>query len=126
DLPVNSRTEGQLLLMRHMSIVTTSWDDGDPTDLRIADLLGSRGLPGTFYIPMTGYQGRRTLTTADLRALSEQGFEIGAHSVSHNNLPSLAPEQLAQEVGVCEQMLEQIVDRSVVRSEEHTSELQSR
>jgi hypothetical protein len=100
--------------MHNMSIVTTSWDDGDPADLRIADLLSSRELPGTFYIPMTGYQGRRRLTTSDLRVLSGQGFEIGAHSVSHNNLPSLAPEQLAHEVGVCKQMLEQIVDRSVV------------
>jgi peptidoglycan/xylan/chitin deacetylase (PgdA/CDA1 family) len=94
--------------------VTTSWDDGDPKDLRIADLLFSRGLQGTFYVPMTGYQGRRTLGTSDLRALSAQGFEIGAHSVSHKNLPSLATGQLAHEVGICKQKLEQIVGRSVV------------
>jgi hypothetical protein len=100
--------------MRNVPIVTTSWDDGDPKDLKIADLLRSRGLPGTFYIPMTGYQGRRTLTTADIRALSDQGFEIGAHTVSHKNLPSLATEQLTREVGVCKQMLEQIVGRSVL------------
>ena len=99
--------------MRSVPIVTTSWDDGDPRDLKIADLLCSRGLPGTFYLPMTGYQGRRTLTTTDLRALSDQGFEIGAHSVSHKNLPSLAAEQLTHEVGVCKQTLEQIVGRSV-------------
>jgi len=100
--------------MRNMAIVTTSWDDGDPKDLRIADLLFSRGLQGTFYIPMTGYQGRRTLGTSDLRELSAQGFEIGAHSVSHQNLPSLTREQLVHEVGICKENLEQIVGRSVV------------
>jgi hypothetical protein len=100
--------------MRNVPIVTTSWDDGDPKDLKIADLLSSRGLPGTFYLPMTGYQGRRTLTTTDIGALSDQGFEIGAHSVSHSNLPSLAAEQLAYEVEVCKQKLEQVVGRSVV------------
>jgi len=100
--------------MRSVPIVTTRWDDGDHKDLKIADLLSSRGLPGTFYLPMTGYQRRRTLTTSDIRALSDQGFEIGAHGVSHKNLPSLAAEQLTHEVGVCKQMLEQIVGRSVV------------
>jgi peptidoglycan-N-acetylglucosamine deacetylase len=100
--------------MRNVPIVTTSWDDGDPKDLKIADLLCSRGLPGTFYLPMTGYQGRRTLTPTDLRVLSDQGFEIGAHSVSHKNLPSLGAELLTHEVGVCKQMLEEIVGRSVV------------
>jgi peptidoglycan-N-acetylglucosamine deacetylase len=100
--------------MRNVPIVTTSWDDGDPKDLKIADLLSSRGLPGTFYLPMTGYQGRRALTTTDIRALSDQGFEIGAHSVSHRNLPSLAAEQMAHEVEVCKQKLEQVVGRSVV------------
>jgi hypothetical protein len=63
---------------------------------------------------MTGYQGRRTLTTADIHVLSNQGFEIGAHTVSHKNLPSLTARQLTHEVGVCKHMLEQIIGRSVV------------
>ena len=36
-------------------IVTTSWDDGDPSDLRVAELLAARKLPGTFYIPVKGH-----------------------------------------------------------------------
>ena len=66
-----------------MRVVTTSWDDGDPNDIKIADLLRSRKLPGTFYVPITGYQGRKTLCTEDLRTLCSEGFEIGGHSVSH-------------------------------------------
>jgi len=100
--------------MRGVPIVTTSWDDGDPKDLKVADLLRSRGLCGTFYVPMIGYLGRKTLTNADLRALSDQGLEVGGHSVSHKNLPNLTPEQLDQEVGTCKQKLEQITARKVV------------
>lgn len=46
--------------MPRLSIMTTSWDDGDPCDLKVAELLRARGLAGTFYIPLIGYDGRRT------------------------------------------------------------------
>ena len=36
---------------RHAAaIVTTSWDDGHSTDLRVAELLAAHGLKGTFYV----------------------------------------------------------------------------
>jgi peptidoglycan/xylan/chitin deacetylase (PgdA/CDA1 family) len=91
-----------------MSIVTTSWDDGHPKDLLVAELLHARGLQGTFYVPIRSCFGAK-LSTADLRELSMQGFEVGGHSVSHKNLPPLSPEQLNHEVGGCKEMLEQAV-----------------
>src|SRR5437667_11752832 len=91
-----------------LRVVTTSWDDGDPSDIKIADLLRSRGLAGTFYVPITGYHGRKTLASADLQALSSQGFEIGAHSLSHKCLTSLSGEDLVRDVTTCKGMLEQI------------------
>jgi peptidoglycan-N-acetylglucosamine deacetylase len=94
-------------------IVTTSWDDGDPHDIRVAELLRSRGLPGTFYIPMSGYLGRKTLTPADVRSFSSEGFEIGAHSVSHNSLTRLTRRQLEHEVNTCKHILEQQIGREV-------------
>lgn len=94
-------------------IVTTSWDDGDPRDLRIAGLLHSRGLAGTFYIPMSGYLNNATLIASDLRALSSGGFEIGAHSMSHNSLTTMSSKQLEQEVKTCKRTLEQIVGKEV-------------
>src|SRR5437870_4578328 len=67
-------------------IVTTSWDDGDLSDLKLAELLNSRGLRGTFYVPINPYRGRPALDHANLRFLSSAGFEIGAHGVSHQYL----------------------------------------
>jgi len=62
---------------------------------------------GTFYVPITGYRGGETLAARDLRALSSEGFEIGAHTVSHRSLPALSFKEQVQEVRVCKQILEQ-------------------
>jgi peptidoglycan-N-acetylglucosamine deacetylase len=96
-----------------LRVVTTSWDDGDPSDIKIADLLRSRKLAGTFYVPITGYRGRKTLAHPALRALSSEGFEIGAHSFSHKSLTSLSREELGRDVATCKERLEQIVKREV-------------
>jgi peptidoglycan/xylan/chitin deacetylase (PgdA/CDA1 family) len=91
-----------------LSIVMTSWDDGDPCDLKVAELLRARGLPGTFYVPIVGYDGRNTLEPAELRSLGSEGFEIGAHGVSHKVLTELSPKELVGEVRVCRTRLEDI------------------
>lgn len=95
-------------------IVTTSWDDGDPRDKQIADLLASRGLAGTFYIPMSGYLRRPTLSSADIQALAAANFEVGAHSVSHKSLTRFhSRSEVRREVTVCKDNLEQITGREV-------------
>jgi peptidoglycan/xylan/chitin deacetylase (PgdA/CDA1 family) len=94
-------------------IVTTSWDDGDRADLRVAEMLQSREIRGTFYVPNTPHETRPSLSHADLRTLSSEGFEIGAHSVSHKLLWGLTAEELAQEVSPCKPMLEDILGTEV-------------
>lgn len=94
-------------------IVTTSWDDGDRADLRLANILRSRGIAGTFYIPTSPYGARPALTHADLRNLSGEGFEIGAHGVTHKLLWGLSAEKLAEEVNPCKPFLEDIIGREV-------------
>ncbi len=96
-----------------IKIVTTSWDDGDPADLKVASLLCARRLPGTFYVPMKGYRGRPTMKAADLRSLSAEGFEIGAHSVSHRTLPVLPEAEIENEVRASKETLESILRREV-------------
>jgi peptidoglycan/xylan/chitin deacetylase (PgdA/CDA1 family) len=94
-------------------IVTTSWDDGDSRDISIAEELRSRGMTGTFYIPMSCYMNKIDLTPANLRDLSSEGFEIGAHSVSHNFLTLLTEGELEPEVRISKQTLEQIIGKEV-------------
>lgn len=96
-----------------LSIVTTSWDDGDPCDLRIAEMLLSRGIGGTFYVPIIGYNGGRTLSPVETRFLATQGFEIGGHGLSHHTLPKFRGKELKREVSVCKARLEDILGEPV-------------
>lgn len=94
-----------------LRLVTTSWDDGDCADLKLAELLGSKGIHGTFYIPIN-YR-KKPLGHAELRTLASEGFEIGAHGWSHKHLWGLQPEELGQEVRPCKEVLEDILGKQV-------------
>ena len=63
-------------------LITTSWDDGHPLDLRVAGILARHGLRGTFYIPVQPVAGG-LLSTGEMRTLLDMGMEIGSHSVTH-------------------------------------------
>jgi peptidoglycan-N-acetylglucosamine deacetylase len=99
--------------MQNLRIVTTSWDDGDPDDLRIAELLRLREIRGTFYVPLTGYLGRPTLSPPDIQSLFSEGFEVGGHGVSHCTLQGLSDADLIREVGDCKGRLEEMLGGTV-------------
>lgn len=94
-----------------LRIVTTSWDDGDYADLKLADLLRRRGIRGTFYIPIKYVE--RPLDNSHLRVLASEGFEIGAHGLSHKLLWHLPPHEVLQEVAPCKPILEDIIGSEV-------------
>ena len=94
-------------------IVTTSWDDGEFTDLKLAEMLRSRGIGATFYVPINAYQGRPALSHGNIRDLASEGFEIGAHTVSHKHLWGLSPEELSAEIDPCKPILEDITGSEV-------------
>jgi peptidoglycan-N-acetylglucosamine deacetylase len=89
-----------------ITIVTTSWDDGHPCDLRLAAALAASGLPATFYVPVVGEEGKSVLGPAALRSFLHQGFEIGAHTVTHRTLPNLDSDGLMREVGGSKHLME--------------------
>jgi peptidoglycan-N-acetylglucosamine deacetylase len=94
--------------MKRPMYITTSWDDGHPLDLRIAELLHKHALPGTFYIPIK--HKFPLLTHAQIRDLGGS-FEIGGHTVSHCDLLSVSDEAARGEIRDCKQQLEQISAR---------------
>ena len=93
------------------AIVTTSWDDGHELDLKLADMLAERGLRGTFYCTPRNRE-RPVLSAAGLRRLAE-GFEIGAHSLTHPNLNTLPEGDLRAEIAEGRRELEQVLGRPV-------------
>ncbi|NOJ43326.1 polysaccharide deacetylase family protein [Bradyrhizobium australiense] len=89
--------------MKPATYITTSWDDGHSSDLRVAALLTKRTSRGTFYVPMSAETS--TMTTAQIRELGS-GFEIGAHTIHHDVLTKLANETAWREVAGSKSRLE--------------------
>src|SRR5919112_349715 len=82
--------------MSPQAFITTSWDDGHPLDLRLAELLAKYGLRGTFYVPMIAPNG--TMTPAQMRELSAAGAEIGAHTLHHAVLTRASEQEAWEEI----------------------------
>lgn len=96
------------LLEASRQFCTTSWDDGHPLDLRIADLLFKYGLRGTFYVPMQTERG--VLTPAQIRELST-AFEIGAHGVHHVDLTNLPAPTAHHEIVAAKHHVEDLTGK---------------
>lgn len=95
-------------------VVTTSWDDDAVSGMRVAELLGEKKMRGTFYVPTGQLDGGSRFTAANLRSLVADGFEIGAHTISHRVLTEISPSELEKEVGGCKPVLEQMLGKEVV------------
>ena len=95
------------------TIVTTSWDDGFPEDLRLADMLKKYNLPATFYCPQQSENGKEVLGAEDLRGLQHAGFEIGAHTLTHPLLTEISRSQARTEIFRSKQRLQDTLGNEV-------------
>jgi peptidoglycan/xylan/chitin deacetylase (PgdA/CDA1 family) len=77
-------------------LLTTSWDDGHPLDLRVAELLAKYGLPGCFYVPRHNPE-REVMADAHVRELATR-FEVGAHTINHVRLTRLPSARAREEI----------------------------
>ena len=93
------------------TVVTTSWDDGDPLDLKLAEVLAEYGIKGTFYYAPRNRE-RAVMGASHVRCLAER-FEIGAHSLTHPDLRALGSRRLADEVSGGKAALEDLLGRPV-------------
>ena len=85
--------------------VTTSWDDGYPLDLRLAELLYRYGVQGTFYVPMRSPMP--VMAPSQLRELAAR-FEIGGHTISHVLLDQVSAQSARTEILESKQRLEDL------------------
>ena len=92
--------------------VTTSWDDGHPSDLRVAALLEKYGLRGTFYVPSSNSEGRPVMQPNEIAQLGRD-FEIGGHTREHVSLTEMAPAAAAEQIHANKVWLEEILGRQV-------------
>lgn len=78
--------------------LTTSWDDGHPADLRLAEALARHGVAATFYVPAANREGRPVMTPVELRGLAAAGFELAAHTRDHCRLARLPLDEARRQI----------------------------
>ena len=86
--------------------VTTSWDDGDVLDGRLADELDTYKVKGTFYVNRNYRQDR--LSVDGIKDLSKR-HEIGAHTLTHIDLSKSPVEIQREEIAGSKKWIEAII-----------------
>jgi peptidoglycan/xylan/chitin deacetylase (PgdA/CDA1 family) len=94
-------------------ILVTSWDDGHPDDLRLAERLARLGIAATFFVPVHNSEGRAVMSPADWRALDAAGFELAAHTLDHVRLNSMPPAAAYRQMVEGRQRLEDALGHAV-------------
>lgn len=98
------------VLTKDNLMVTTSWDDGTITDLKLAELLEKYGIKGTFYIAMSFLDN--PLPKKDIMALDKK-FEIAAHTISHPDLTNVSLSEAEREIKDSKTYLEDLLGHSI-------------
>ena len=94
--------------------IAITFDDGSESDLiAAAPALKERGFNATFYVVPAFLGERGYLSECQLRELSDLGFEIGSHSMSHAFLTDLDADRLQVEIAGAKDRLEQLIGRRV-------------
>jgi peptidoglycan-N-acetylglucosamine deacetylase len=95
------------------TIVTTSWDDGHHTDLRLAERLAAYALKGTFYVALN-HPRDKDIGDDEIRALQRMGMEIGSHTLTHRLLTGRSVDEVRYELAESKTRLEDITGVPVV------------
>ena len=88
--------------------ITTSWDDGHPLDMRLAEMLHRNNLKATFYIPRAIPSG--VMSESQMRELS-QSFEIGGHTLDHLFLPTIPDPAANIQIAGCKKWVEDVTGK---------------
>jgi peptidoglycan/xylan/chitin deacetylase (PgdA/CDA1 family) len=93
-------------------VFTSSWDDGHPLDLRLAELLQRHGFAGTFYVPMRNGSGLPVMEAPEIRRLAALA-EVGSHTLDHCYLTSVDDAKARAQICAGKAELEQALGTSV-------------
>lgn len=89
-------------------LFTTSWDDGHPLDLRMAEVLDKHGFKGTFFVPLRNCSGDPVLEPRQIRELATR-HELASHTRNHVYLDGVSSAIAKKEIEAGKAMLEEII-----------------
>ena len=90
-------------------IVTTSWDDGSVSDIKLSSLLEKYSLKATFYTTKSYRYLERPLNSEELIELGKK-HEIGAHTLTHPDLDKISIGSANDEILGSKEYLENLLD----------------
>ncbi len=94
--------------------IVITFDDGCETDLIVAaPILRKLNFGATFYITVDFLGCRGYMVPSQVRELSDAGFEIGCHSMTHPCLSDLNDTELNREIAEAKVRLEEMIGRHV-------------
>lgn len=104
----------QIITNKSKVLVTTSWDDGNALDMRVAKLLKKYGIKGTFYVAPQNSEFTigDLLTEEQIVELSKE-FEIGAHTITHRILTDITLDEVKKEVEASKKYLEALLKKPI-------------
>jgi len=104
----------QALSFPDQPTVALTFDDGCASDLLVAaPVLRDLGFGATFYITVGWLDTPGFLSRAQVRELSDNGLEIGSHSMTHPWMSDLDDERLQREMLDSKRQLEDLIGRPV-------------
>lgn len=80
------------------TVVSITFDDGWDSQAVAAEQLNEHGLKGTFYVNSGNIGVPGYLTLDQLRAIAEEGHEIGGHTVTHPELDRMALDEAKRDI----------------------------
>lgn len=98
--------------------LAVTFDDGLEKHLRVAaKILTHHGLPATFFVTLrqgsVEGEDRKFLLPEQIRRLSDEGFEIGNHTYTHNCLPRCIKRDAYKEIKYGKEELQRIINQEV-------------
>lgn len=93
--------------------IAFSWDDGAVEDLRLSDLCLKYLIPGMFFIPALNEE-RPVMSGSEIKSLTGNKFEIGAHTYSHKFLTHIPFGEAEMELYRGKEYLEQLTGSKII------------
>ena len=90
-------------------IVTTSWDDGQKIDFKLAKLLTRYNIKGTFYITKSYCDPLEKQDVVEI----DQEHEIGAHTLNHVDLTKISISEARREIEGSKEYIEELIGHKI-------------
>ena len=80
------------------TVVSLQWDDGTADQYQVQPMLQSHGMAGTFFINSGRIGTDGYMSLSQIQSLAATGNEIGGHTISHADLPTLSTDEAARQI----------------------------